>query len=71
MSGLQQISQLASNILQSSNNELRTESEKALMAMRDSNPNELVVLFLSLLESKSLLNQQLHGVVFIDGLNLT
>lgn len=41
------------------------------MAMRDSNPNELVVLFLSLLESKSLLNQQLHGVVFIDGLNLT
>jgi len=71
MSDLQQISQLAGNILQSGNNDLRAQSEKALTAMRDSNPNELVVLFLNLLESKLLLNQQLRGVVFIGGANLT
>jgi hypothetical protein len=53
MSDLQQISVLANNILQSSNNELRTESEKTLMTLRDSNPNELVVLFINLLESNS------------------
>jgi hypothetical protein len=51
MSDLQQINVLANNILQSSNNELRVETEKTLMALRDSKPNELVVLFINLLES--------------------
>jgi hypothetical protein len=51
MSDLQQIIVLATNILQPQNNELRSQSEKALIELRDSSPNELVILFVNLLES--------------------
>lgn len=62
MTALQQISKLAADILQNGDNELRIKSEKTLTDMRDANPNELVVLFLGLLESKCNI-QQLRGVV--------
>lgn len=53
MSDLEQIAILANNFLQSSNNQLRAEAENQLKLLRDSKPNELVVLFLGLLESKN------------------
>lgn len=71
MTALQQISKLASDILQSSNNELRITSEKILIEKRDANPDELVVLFLGLLESKVLVDQQLRGVVPVFMRDLT
>lgn len=64
MSDLEQIAALANNVLQSGNNQLRVEAENQLKLLRDSKPNELVVLFLALLESKTLQQWSLGAVLF-------
>lgn len=64
MSDLEQIAALANNVLQSGNNQLRVEAENQLKLLRDSKPNELVVLFLALLESKTLQQWPLGAVLF-------
>lgn len=61
MSDLEQIAALANNFLQSSNNQLRAEAENQLKVLRDSKPNELVMLFVGLLESKTLLSTTPRG----------
>lgn len=55
---------MANNVLQSGNNQLRVEAENQLKLLRDSKPNELVVLFLALLESKTLQQWSLGAVLF-------